>query len=129
MESLVIEQKMTSPAVNFNAENGLLEITGRSIPEHPVKFYQPIENWLENYLATSPSKVTLHVFLDYLNTHSTECMLLIMKALKKYANKSAANTAQVEWLFDEDDEDMESLGQDLQAITQLPFEYKAILED
>ena len=126
MESLVIEQKMTSPAVNFNADTGMLKITGRSIPEHPVKFYEPIENWLENYLATSPQQITLHVFLDYLNTHSTECVLLIMKMLKSFSTSNLFSRVKFELLFDEDDDDMESLGQDLEAITQLPFEIKVV---
>lgn len=129
MDSLLIESKLNSPAVNFNAETGRLQIIGRSIPEHPVKFYQPLEDWLTDYLATNPSNITLHIFLDYLNTHSTECMLLLMKGLKKYREGDSSVKVLIEWLYDEDDEDMESLGKDLETITHLPFEYKIVEED
>ena len=129
MNPLLIDSKLNSPAVNFNAETGRLQIIGRSIPEHPVKFYQPLEDWMTDYLATNPSDITLHIFLDYLNTHSTECMLLLMKSLRKYKEENSTVKVLVEWLFDEDDEDMESLGNDLESITKLPFEYKIVEED
>ena len=38
MDSLVIVAKINSPLVNFNAVTGKLNIVGRSIPEHPLKF-------------------------------------------------------------------------------------------
>ena len=129
MKPLLIDSKLNSPAVNFNAETGRLEVIGRSIPEHPVKFYQPLEDWLTDFIQTNPNNIILHVFLDYLNTHSTECMLLIMKQIKSYVVTNSSATVKVEWLFDEDDEDMEALGQDLESITKLSFEYKVVTDD
>jgi SiaC family regulatory phosphoprotein len=125
MEPLIIERKLNSPAINFNAETSLLSIIGRSIPEHPVKFYEPLETWIKNFINTSPSEINFLVHLDYLNTHSTECLLLLLKKIEHYKNNSDCKV-KVNWHFDEDDEDMESLGQDLDSIVQLSFQYKEI---
>ena len=51
-----------------------------------------------------------------------------MKKLEAYY-KSSNNNVKVFWNFDEDDEDMEALGEDLSSIAQIPFEYKEIIED
>jgi hypothetical protein len=129
MKPLFIERKMNSPLVDFNAESGLLQILGRSIPEHPVKFYQPIEDWLNNFIKTSPQKINFTIYLDYMNTHSTECMLILLKRIENYIIDNPQANVLVKWKFDEEDEDMEALGQDLEAITNVPFKYEEVVEE
>lgn len=119
MESLFQEGKFNIPTIRFN-KSGILSIEGRSIPEHPLKFYQPLTDWLTDLINTSPSKLVLKVHLDYLNTHSTECMLVLFKKLDEYY-LSTKEDVSVVWIFDEDDEDMESLGEDLKTFVKLPF--------
>jgi hypothetical protein len=119
MESLFQEGKFNIPTIRFN-KSGILSIEGRSIPEHPLKFYQPLTDWLISFLSTSPEKVLLKVHLDYLNTHSTECMLVLFKKLDEYFF-AAKKDISIVWIFDEDDEDMESLGEDLKTFVSLPF--------
>ena len=54
-------------------------------------------------------------------------MLILMKKIETYY-KDSGNNVKVSWNFDEDDEDMEGLGEDLASIAQIPFEYKEIIE-
>jgi hypothetical protein len=128
MDNFIIEGKLNTPSVNMNASNGLLKIFGRSIPENPVKFYQPIENWIEKFIQTSPVDLTLQIHLDYLNTHSTECVLILMKKIEGYYKSSNTNI-KIIWNFDEDDEDMEDLGKDLSTLVSIPFKYIEVLEE
>lgn len=128
MEALLQEGTTILPTINFNPNNGELSITGRSIPEHPVKFYQPIDEWVASYVASNPSKIHLLVHLDYLNTHSTECILVIMKKLEAYG-KSSGVDATITWQYDEYDEDMLTLGEDLASIIQLPVRIEEIKEN
>jgi len=128
MNALLIEGKTNTPAIDFNPTTGVLEIIGRSIPENPVKFYQPLEDWICDFIKINPENLILYIHLDYLNTHSTECVLILMKKLEHYY-KSTNTNVKVSWNFDEDDEDMEALGEDLASIAQIPFEYKEIIED
>jgi len=125
MEKLIIEGTVNLPSINFDATTNLLSIKGRSIPEHPVKYYQPIERWIVEYLKNNPSKLFLNIHLDYLNTHSTECLLIIFKLIERYYKSTNADV-KVIWDFDEDDEDMQDLGKDLSSIISVPFEIKEI---
>ena len=125
MENLIIEGATNLPSINFNASTHLLKIFGRSIPEHPVKFYEPLERWIVDYINTKPTIINIVIHLDYLNTHSTECLLIILKKVENYALSSQADI-KLEWLFDEDDEDMAALGEDLSSIIDIPFVIKEI---
>lgn len=126
MENLILEGNINLPSINFNASTHLLKITGRSIPEHPVKFYQPIENWIVSFIATQPTKLEFFIHLDYMNTHSTECVLMILKKVEEYYKTGKAEI-KVVWGFDEHDEDMEALGEDIAALIEVPIDIKEIL--
>jgi hypothetical protein len=128
MDMFDIEGKINSPTINFNPDTGILKIYGRSIPENPVKFYQPIENWISSFLETNPSKIILHIYLDYLNTHSTECVLILIKKIEGYYLSSKSDI-KVIWNFDVDDEDMQTLGEDLSSISEIPFEIIQVIEE
>ncbi len=120
METLNIAGTQSLPKVNFDLVSNMLELSGRSIPEHPEKFYRPLDDWLKAYLLTTPKETELKIYLDYLNTHSTECLLLLLRKLEVYKKSSGAHVV-VSWLFDEDDEDMEGLGGDLASLVDLSF--------
>ena len=82
MESLILERQLNFPSINFDPNTGMLKIIGRSIPEDPVKFYEPLENWISDFIDTKPETLTLFIYLDYLNTHSTEFVLFLMKIIE-----------------------------------------------
>lgn len=126
METLNLIGTTSLPSVNFSP-TGELKITGRSIPEHPVKFYEPISDWISDFILTNPSQINILIHLDYLNTHSTECVLIILKKLDAYT-KDSGNKVNISWNFDEDDEDMEALGEDLDSLVDIPFTITEVKE-
>lgn len=128
MESLIIEEQYNLPKVNFNPITGLLILKGRSIPENPTKFYQPLENWVNEFILTQPASINFDIHVDYLNTHSTECLLILLKYLRKYDVENNADV-KVVWKYDEFDEDMQELGEDLASIINISFEIIEVKED
>ena len=119
MESIIIEGTPKTPTVEFNAEEGKVEIKGRSIPENSVEFYNPLIAWLEAY-GSNPKDVTqVNIQLEYFNTSSSKCILDVFKKLESLAK--AGNDIKVNWFYEEDDEDMLEAGEDYQSIIKLPF--------
>ena len=116
MESIKLEGTPKTPTVEFSAENGVLLLKGRSIPENSIEFYKPLINWIENYSASAPSETVLNVQLEYFNTSSSKCLLDIFKRLERVGNPVTIN-----WYFEEDDEDMLEAGEDYDAIIDIPF--------
>lgn len=117
---LKIEPTHKTPHVHLNAEMGIFEIGGRSIPEDSVGFYKKIIDWIDEY-AASPLPLTEFKFeLEYFNTSSSKNILEILKRLEKIHND--INIIKVIWYYEEDDEDMEETGEDYKVLLSVPFE-------
>lgn len=119
MENLKLEGSAKTPSVTFNAETGVLELQGRSIPENSVEFYKPINEWIDAYGKSPKANTTVDVKLEYFNTSSSKCILDLFKQLEGLNGNGTE--VHVNWYFEEDDEDMEEAGEDYEAIISLPF--------
>jgi hypothetical protein len=126
MNSILIEGTPKTPTVKFDADTGVIEIKGRSIPENSIEFYKPLIDWLEDY-STVPQKLTqVNIQLEYFNTSSSKCILDVFKKLENvYKGK---NEVIINWYYEEDDEDMLEAGEDYQSILKIPFKMIEIEE-
>ena len=118
MEIINLEGTEDTPKIILDKENGILEISGRSLPEDSAEFYQPILDWIEEY-AKDPDPSSNFVFkLEYFNTASSKLILDVLSALEDIPGMS------VTWYFHEDDEDMEEAGEEFSELVDLEFEFK-----
>lgn len=121
METLSLQGSPKTPTVEMNAENGVIEIKGRSIPENSIDFYRPVVEWLDSY-AESPANVTeVNIQLEYFNTSSSKCILDVFKKLENVYKKNNEKGVTINWYYEEDDEDMLEAGEDYQSILKIPF--------
>ncbi|WP_256469208.1 DUF1987 domain-containing protein [Xiashengella succiniciproducens] len=119
METIIREGTPKTPYVKLDGEKGLIEIKGRSIPENSVEFYKPLIDWLDKY-GNVPLEVTnVNIQLEYFNTSSSKCILDIFKKLELIYKKGSK--VQINWYYEEDDEDMFEAGEDYQSIIDIPF--------
>jgi hypothetical protein len=125
MNALHLEGTAKTPAVNFTA--GLLEISGKSIPENSIEFYQPLYNWLDQYSQQPSASTSLKVQLEYFNTSSSKCLLDVFRKLEAI-QKSGKGSVTVTWMYEEEDEDMMEAGEDYREIVGLPFTIEKVAE-
>lgn len=116
MDNLQIAGSNKTPEISFDSNSGILSISGRSIPENSIEFYKPMLAWMEEFACTKPENTTLQIKLEYFNTSSSKCLLDIFKKLETIGGK-----CQVEWHYEQDDEDMLEAGEDYEAIVHVPF--------
>ncbi len=119
MKDLVIKGEAKTPTINFNFLNGELLISGRSIPENSVEFYEPVIAWLDEYKSSNAGALKIDIKLEYFNTSSSKCILDLFKKLEEL--KEVAKEVNINWYYESDDEDMEEAGQDFQAIINVPM--------
>ena len=43
MEKYSIEATQNTPVIDFDLKKGVLDISGRSIPENSIEFYNPVQ--------------------------------------------------------------------------------------
>ena len=51
-QSLIIEETPKTPQIELNPLTGDFIFSGRSIPENAAKVYEPILNWVTEYIST-----------------------------------------------------------------------------
>lgn len=126
LEPISIEGTPKTPSVKFDAEKGVIEIKGRSIPENSIEFYKPLVDWLEKYTIEPLDKTHVNVQLEYFNTSSSKCILDVFKKLETIhkANKEVV----INWYYEEDDEDMLEAGEDYESIIRVPFKMIEIVD-
>ena len=118
MESLNLAETEDKPKIVLDKQNGIFEISGRSLPEDPADFYRPVLKWVRDY-AGHPNPSTEFVFkLEYYNTGSSKIILDLLYELEKIKG------ARIQWHFHDDDEDMEEAGEEFAELVDVPFEFK-----
>lgn len=120
MKVLDIKATNDTPKVLFDPQNEMFEISGRSLPEDVVVFYQPVLDWLEQYLE-DPLEYTEFVFkYVYFNTATSKLIQDILFKLEQLHENG--QKVKVIWYYEEDDEDMLDLGEEFEEIVDLDFE-------
>ncbi len=119
METIIREGTPKTPYVRLDGDKGIVEIKGRSIPENSIEFYKPLIDWLEEYGVEALPQTAVNVQLEYFNTSSSKCILDIFKKLESIFKKG--QKVEVNWYYEEDDEDMFEAGEDYQSIINIPF--------
>lgn len=120
MDNLLIEGSGKTPEVKFVADSGMLEISGKSIPENSFGFYQPLFSWIDLYSNAPAPATEIKVSLEYFNTSSSKCLLDIFRKLE-LIKKSGKSRVSVSWYYEADDEDMMEAGQDYDSLVGLDF--------
>lgn len=119
MEKLRIENE-DSPRVIFDPEYNIFEISGQSLPENAIKTYQPILDWVDKNLPNEQmNKIDFTFKLDYINSSSAKMLTEFFKKLEVL--KQNGMDIRIIWLYDIDDEEIESEGEDFSTLTTIPF--------
>lgn len=97
---------------------------GVSSPENPLAFYEEVLQYLQKDV---PGKiVTFDLQLDYFNTSSSKLLFKIIRILS--GQHSRFDAVCVNWHYEEDDLDMKEIGEDMEELTDVKFNY-VVFED
>jgi len=129
MEKLIIEPTLNTPRIILDPETNKFEFSGESRPENVRNFYLPVLEWMENYTDAVASQddasksVTreFHFNFEYFNSTSAKYILDLFKTLSNM--NEAGISISVFWHYEEDDEDMLEVGNEMSRMSRLPFEY------
>lgn len=124
MDNIFIEGTDRTPEVDFNFSEGVLSLTGRSITENPIGFYDKIENAIVEYLRNPRPATLVKITLEYFNTSTSKCLVDLFKLFEVL--KGSKNEVLVEWFYEKDDEEIKDSGEDYKDIVDVPFEIKLI---
>jgi hypothetical protein len=101
-----IKANLNKPYVKLDKEKCCLTFKGKSYPEHPRDFYEPILNEVINCSNEIEGiDITVNLMLEIMNSISAKYVFKILKEIESNCRKLNIN-----WYFEYDDEDMEDEG-------------------
>ena len=118
MNAIRIDSTEDTPQVILDKASNEFELSGRSLPEDAVSFYQPILDWLGEYSSDPNNETNFIIKLEYFNTASSKLLLDVLTVLEDIDN------VKVIWYYYEDDEDMEEAGEEFSDLVDVEFEFK-----
>lgn len=119
MEKLIIGETINTPEILFNFQTGVLEISGKSLPENAFQFYKPIYEWISKY-KTQPKNFTLiNIKFSFFNVDTALCLSNILKEIESIHNNG--NTVKINWIYT--DEYMLESGEEFNSFIDVPMNF------
>jgi len=111
MEPMLIDATERSPEISFDFVANNYLIRGESYPEDVNEFFGKIIEALEKHFATLDGAVVNFTFeLIYFNSSTAKILMGLFELLDATAAKG--NTVNVAWKHEEEDDNMQELGEE-----------------
>jgi hypothetical protein len=130
MEILQISKTEFTPDVTFNPITNELVFEGVSRPENVAEFYTPIIDWVANYesvlyknhvLAGKKFDVRVIFKFSYFNSSSAKMIFTLLESIRRI--NMMGYKIQIEWYYDEGDDQMKEDGDELSEAIDIPFDF------
>jgi hypothetical protein len=127
MTPLIIQQSQSTPRIIFDSEKNKFEISGNSLPENVMDFYEPVYKWIEDYTKQPNSKTDVTIKLLYCNSSSAKVLLDLLTLFEKVA--SNGYSVEIFWYYLEMDEDMLATGKEYESMLSIPFNFYSYVQE
>jgi hypothetical protein len=121
MDRLFKEATKATPRVEF-LPSGECSIHGRSLPEDPHGFYNPLHQWMK---ACKIENIELEIRLEYMNTSSYKQVYTLLSCIKE---NIFIKYPRIDWYFEEGDDDGYETGKEFESLIKLPFYFHEYAE-
>ena len=112
-----MQRTLNTPLIKF--EDGVLVISGRSIPENALAFFEPLFRFIASYTKRPYPLTEVNVMLEYANSSTNRSLMTAFTLLEKiYEN---GNNILINWYYENGDDLMYELGNDFKALLRIPF--------
>ena len=120
MNSLYIKQTEDTPLIDFNADKGKCEIIGNSIPENTHVFYDPILEWLDNYIKNPHVCTEFNFQMKMISSSSSKLFFDILSKID-LLNENKEASVNVNWYYSIYDDEIREIGLDYKESMNVPF--------
>ncbi len=111
MEKLRIEATKSTPIVDFNPNTHVHSVIGESYPENSREFYNPLMNWIRQYLDSvkKSQHIVFNFEMIYFNSSSSKALLDLFYLLDDYAVDGERKIV-LNWIYISENEAAEEYG-------------------
>lgn len=119
-KALKLKETEDTPKVVLDILKNDFSISGKSLPENPVDFYEPIITWMSSYIKDPNPYTEFNINFEYFNSGSVKQIMVLLTLLEKIV--LTGNTVKIVWYFDKDDDLMEIKGYEFRNMLTIPFD-------
>ena len=105
-----INQKIILPTKNTPEvildPKGIIKMTGRLIPENAIEFFNPIDEWINEYFCNASDITYFEICFEYINSECTKYLIDTIRRIIKIHLKNNKKKITINWYYKDDDEDM-----------------------
>lgn len=109
-----------TPEILFDKDNGIFEISGRSLPENANNLFISVFKWLNDYFDNPLPETIFYINLEYFNSASAKKIVELLLLLENHTDKGCK--LKIIWSYKQNDFTMQKKGQDLLSIFKIPYE-------
>ena len=117
LQDLQIEKTRYTPFIHLS--EGDIRFEGRSVLSDPYDLYQPVYEWIKEYIHNNPPDTLIDLKFEYINTSSMKWVFEILRTFLE--EPSLKEKLKINWYYEEDDEDMKELGEILRSFLNSSF--------
>lgn len=121
MERLYIEGTKSTPEIDFDPSKNILKISGQSYPENAFKFYEPIFQWVEDYIKEIQGELLIEIEfkMPYINSSSSKCIIMLLDKFQEAFEEG--KDIIINWYYDEENESTIECAEEFKEDLSLPF--------
>jgi len=120
MEELRISPTKNTPEIVLSPQ-GIIRIKGRSIHENVTDFFEPIENWISEYIAVPAEITSVDMNLEYFNSASAKVFIHILQKITYVSLKHKKFV--FNWYYEEGDDDILERGEYFASVLDVKFNF------
>ena len=124
MEEYILEGTDKTPEIHL--KDGLVVISGRSIPEDPYKIFKPTLQWVMQYVKKPALHTEVRIQIEYCDTGSTNNIYNILTRLVKCRNSNYNIEMVFNWFYEKNDKEVLELGKFMESKLNVMFNYHEI---
>lgn len=121
MEPLFLKPTGSTPTIKLDKTGNIFEFSGNSLPEDVATFYEPVFEWIRNYIADPNPQTNLLFKLTYLNTASSKIIFSLIALFEPMVDKG--QNVKVSWCYIDNDEDTLETGKEYDELLNVPFTF------
>jgi hypothetical protein len=120
MEELRISPTKNTPEIILNPQ-GIIRIKGRSIHENVTDFFEPVEDWISEYITVPAEITSVDMNLEYFNSASAKVFIHILQKVTYVTLKHKKFV--FNWYYEDGDEDILERGEYFASVLDVRFNF------
>ena len=120
MQVLRIQKTKSSPEIILDPA-GIIKIKGRSIQENAAEFFEPVQDWVADYVNEPAEITSVDINLEYFNSASARIFIALFQKITFVSLKNKKYV--FNWYFEEGDEDILERGEYFASVLDIPINF------